>query len=88
MYKRQVLLAKIIEVGRLLDMQVTAEGIETEVHAERVAGLGCNFSQGYLFGKAIPQTSLASVVISEFADYIRQQTRGQAEVDPIDVKIA
>lgn len=86
--KAQVLLAKIIEVGRLLDMQVTAEGIETEVHAKRVAGLGCNFSQGYLFGKAIPQTSLASVVISEFADYIRHQTGGQADVDPIGVKIA
>jgi len=86
--KAQILLAKIIEVGRLLDMKVTAEGIETEIHANRVAGLGCNFSQGYLFGKAIPQTSLASVVISEFADYIHQQTGGQADVDTVKADIA
>lgn len=79
--KAHALLSKIIEVGRLLDMKVTAEGIETEAHAIRVANLGCDYSQGYLFGKAIPQTSLASVVISEFAEYIRRQTGGQADVD-------
>ncbi|MEM7635414.1 MAG: hypothetical protein AAF299_12690, partial [Pseudomonadota bacterium] len=65
--------------------KVTAEGIETETHASRVADLGCDYSQGYLFGKAIPQTSLASVVISEFAEYIRRQTGGQADVDGTDV---
>ncbi len=79
--KAQALLSKIVEVGRLLDMKVTAEGIETEDHAKRVADLGCDYSQGYLFGKAIPQTSLASVVISEFAEYIRRQTGGKADVD-------
>jgi len=79
--KAKALLAKIVDVGRMLDMKVTAEGIETEDHAVRVADLGCDFSQGYLFGKAIPQTSLASVVISEFAEYIRLQTGGQANVD-------
>ena len=79
--KARALLAKIVDVGRMLDMKVTAEGIETEEHATRVADLGCDFSQGYLFGKAIPQTSLASVVISEFAEYIRLQTGGQADVE-------
>ena len=79
--KAHALLSKIVEVGRLLDMKVTAEGIETEDHAKRVADLGCDYSQGYLFGKAIPQTSLASVVISEFAEYIRRQTGGKADVD-------
>ncbi|MGI9514817.1 MAG: putative bifunctional diguanylate cyclase/phosphodiesterase [Anderseniella sp.] len=79
--KAHALLSKIVEVGRLLDMKVTAEGIETEDHAKRVADVGCDYSQGYLFGKAIPQTSLASVVISEFAEYIRRQTGGQADVD-------
>jgi EAL domain-containing protein (putative c-di-GMP-specific phosphodiesterase class I) len=54
------LLGKIVEVGRTFNMKITAEGIETEEHAERAAYLGCDFSQGYLFGKAIPQTSLAS----------------------------
>lgn len=83
--KAHALLSKIVEVGLLLDMKVTAEGIETESHATRVADLGCDYSQGYLFGKAIPQTSLASVVISEFAEYIRRQTGGQADVDGTEV---
>ncbi len=79
--KARALLAKIVDVGRVLNMEVTAEGIETEDHAVRVAELGCDYSQGFLFGKAIPQTSLAAVVISEFAEYIRLQTGGQADVD-------
>jgi diguanylate cyclase (GGDEF)-like protein len=79
--KALALLQKIAEVGRTLNMKITAEGIETEAHATRVADLGCHYSQGYLFGKPIPQTALAAVVISEFADYINEQTGGQARVD-------
>ncbi|MEE4236892.1 MAG: bifunctional diguanylate cyclase/phosphodiesterase [Anderseniella sp.] len=79
--KALALLGKIVEVGRTFNMKITAEGIETEEHASRAAYLGCDYSQGYLFGKAIPQTALASVVISEFAEYIRRQTNGTAMVD-------
>jgi diguanylate cyclase (GGDEF)-like protein len=79
--KALALLGKIVEVGRTFNMKITAEGIETEEHAERAAYLGCDFSQGYLFGKAIPQTSLACVVISEFAEYIRRQTNGEARFE-------
>lgn len=79
--KALALLGKIVEVGRTFNMKITAEGIETEEHASRAAYLGCDYSQGYLFGKAIPQTALASVVISEFAEYIRRQTNGTAIVD-------
>jgi diguanylate cyclase (GGDEF)-like protein len=81
------LLGKIVEVGRTFNMKITAEGIETEEHAQRAAYLGCDFSQGYLFGKAIPQTSLASVVISEFAEYIRRQTNGEARFDASTVDL-
>lgn len=86
--KALALLGKIVEVGRTFNMKITAEGIETEEHAERAAYLGCDYSQGYLFGKAIPQTSLASVVISEFAEYIRCQTNGEARVDVNPARVA
>ena len=79
--KALALLRKIVEVGRSQDMKITAEGIETEAHANRVAELGCDYSQGYLFGKAIPQTELAAVVISEFADYIHELSGGHAIVE-------
>jgi predicted signal transduction protein with EAL and GGDEF domain len=79
--KALALLAKIAEVGRTLDMEITAEGIETEDHAKRVSDLGCDYSQGYLFGRPIPQVELAAVVISEFADYIRKETGGRLKVD-------
>jgi EAL domain-containing protein (putative c-di-GMP-specific phosphodiesterase class I) len=37
-----------------LGLTVTAEGVETPAQAEQLAGLGCQFAQGYLFGRPMP----------------------------------
>jgi len=37
-----------------LDLEVTAEGIETEEQRQRLLELGCAFGQGYLFGHPAP----------------------------------
>jgi EAL domain-containing protein (putative c-di-GMP-specific phosphodiesterase class I) len=34
-----------------LDMKVVAEGVETPAERDRVAELGCDLLQGYLFAK-------------------------------------
>ena len=65
--------AKVEKRAGGFDMKITAEGIETEEHARRAANLGCDYAQGFLFGRPIPQTSLAAVVITEFAEYIKTQ---------------
>jgi diguanylate cyclase (GGDEF)-like protein len=39
----------IQRLAEALDMHTTAEGIETETVAQRVAAIGCNNGQGYLF---------------------------------------
>ncbi len=41
----------IITMCQGLDLAVVAEGIETQVEAERLRALRCGFGQGYLFGK-------------------------------------
>lgn|GEM_PF-3477683 len=40
-----------VSVGAALSMRVVAEGVETEVEAEAVARLGCQWAQGFYFGK-------------------------------------
>ncbi len=37
-----------------LGMQVIAEGIETEAQHEALKALGCEFGQGFLFGRPEP----------------------------------
>jgi len=47
----EAIISTIIALGRSLDLQVIAEGVETSEQAERLRKLGCSAYQGYHFGK-------------------------------------
>ncbi|MEM9288520.1 MAG: EAL domain-containing protein [Pseudomonadota bacterium] len=44
----------MIQMGKSLNMQVVAEGIETEAHALMLRHAGCDSFQGYYFAKPLP----------------------------------
>jgi EAL domain-containing protein (putative c-di-GMP-specific phosphodiesterase class I) len=44
----------VIDVASAFDLEVVAEGVESEDQAQRLLGLGCAFGQGYLFGRPVP----------------------------------
>ncbi len=44
----------IIELARVLGMNVVAEGIETRAQYDLLLQLGCRYGQGYLFAKPMP----------------------------------
>lgn len=48
------LLGAIIQLGHALDMQVVAEGVETEAQRSQLEALGCEYFQGWLASKALP----------------------------------
>jgi EAL domain-containing protein (putative c-di-GMP-specific phosphodiesterase class I) len=41
----------IVGIGRSLEMEVLAEGVETLDQVEQLRALGCKVAQGYLFGR-------------------------------------
>jgi len=45
----------IISMAHTLGIKVIAEGIETEEQCELLTKLGCDYGQGYLFGKPVEQ---------------------------------
>jgi len=50
----EAILRAIIAMGQSLEMNILAEGIETEAQRQLLTGLGCHEAQGYLFGKPLP----------------------------------
>jgi diguanylate cyclase (GGDEF)-like protein len=51
-HRSLVIVEGLIETAHKLDMQIIAEGIETEEQADKLASLGCTLGQGYRFGHA------------------------------------
>lgn len=47
------IVSSVVGLGRSLDMDVIAEGVETEEEAEMLRKIGCTYAQGYLFGKPL-----------------------------------
>ncbi|NKN39404.1 EAL domain-containing protein [Agrobacterium sp. a22-2] len=51
--KRAILLRSIISMARDMDMEVVAEGIETEEDSAELLKMGCRLGQSYLFGAPV-----------------------------------
>jgi EAL domain-containing protein (putative c-di-GMP-specific phosphodiesterase class I) len=54
------LVRSIVEIGRSLDIEIAAEGVETMAHARLLRELGCDILQGYAFARPMPAEELES----------------------------
>lgn len=52
--KGTVLVSSIIAIATAFDIDVTAEGIETQEQHELLTQMGCNIGQGYFLGRPLP----------------------------------
>jgi diguanylate cyclase (GGDEF)-like protein len=50
----EAIVRAIIQLGQALELEVVAEGVETEGQADYLLALGCPLGQGYLFGRPQP----------------------------------
>lgn len=48
----------VVQLGHLLDMQVIAEGVETEAQRSLLMAMGCDEGQGWLFAQAMTEDAL------------------------------
>ena len=61
-HKSAEIVRSIIDLGRSLNIEIVAEGIETEQQADYLRSLHCPLGQGYLFSRPIdPEAALAMV---------------------------
>jgi EAL domain-containing protein (putative c-di-GMP-specific phosphodiesterase class I) len=53
--RRASLVRRLVDYANDQQIQVIAEGVETEAEAEAIAALGCHRAQGFYFGRPTPQ---------------------------------
>jgi EAL domain-containing protein (putative c-di-GMP-specific phosphodiesterase class I) len=52
----------VVSFARALDMQVVAEGVETQEHVDALRGLGCEYAQGFFFHRPVPPGQLGALL--------------------------
>ena len=64
----------IIEMAKVLDMKVVAEGVESDNIKESLLSLGCDIGQGFLWSKALPCAALVNFLnVFEADNVVHQQ---------------
>ncbi len=54
----------VIGAAAALEIDVIAEGVQTQAQREKLSGVGCKFAQGYLFAKAEPAAKCAASLVA------------------------
>jgi diguanylate cyclase (GGDEF)-like protein/PAS domain S-box-containing protein len=62
-WRRHALVEGIIRLARTLEVEVIAEGIESETERELLAGMGCQFGQGYLLSVPVDGDTAAAMLV-------------------------
>ncbi|EOD80896.1 diguanylate cyclase/phosphodiesterase [Grimontia indica] len=68
----------ILQLAKVLDLSVVAEGAETRPHVDTLRQLGCASAQGYYFAKPLP--------VDGWLDYLEENKRKASQSDVIRLK--
>ena len=64
--KNQAIVDIIITLAHKLDMDVVAEGIETEIHKTILKALDCEYGQGYFFAKPLKSKDATDLLTQQY----------------------
>src|SRR6266571_7367436 len=59
-HQDRAIVQTIVDIGRNMQLEVVAEGVETEAQLAHVRALGCTLVQGYLMGRPLPLAALVA----------------------------
>jgi diguanylate cyclase (GGDEF)-like protein/PAS domain S-box-containing protein len=65
-YNDRALVKMIVAMGHMLDLNVVAEGVETDGQMAILDNFGCHYYQGYLLSRPIPKTDFKDLLQAQF----------------------
>ncbi len=77
--EQQKMVGAILTMAERLGLDTLAEGVETPAERAMLARLGCGHVQGFGIARPMP--------LSETAEWIRAQTRGQRDATPVHLRV-
>lgn len=72
---QQHIVKAIKTLGNALNMQIVAEGIETREQQQVLTSIGCEYGQGYLFGKPMTAAQATDLLKLQAAKLLRDQNQ-------------
>jgi diguanylate cyclase (GGDEF)-like protein len=63
--KAMAIVNSVVALARTLDLEVTAEGVETQAQADALGKAGCHVAQGYLYGRPISEAMVTVWINAE-----------------------
>ena len=72
------ILRTITLLGRTLNLEVTAEGVETAEQASILEDMRCDHFQGYLFGRPMPMADIPGFLLGNTAQRLRREVLDDA----------
>jgi len=58
----EAIVAAVISLGKSLNLQVTAEGVETTGQVQRLREMGCEYAQGYYFAQPVAGPEIPGLI--------------------------
>ena len=56
--------ATIVSIGHILNLSVISEGVEDEAQIETLRQIGCDYIQGFVWGRPVPASEALEIVFS------------------------
>ena len=57
--------ASIISIGHILNLEVISEGVETDEQLNTLKSIGCDYIQGFIWGRPMPPEEAAKIIVEE-----------------------
>ncbi len=78
------IISSIVRMAKWLDMPVIAEGVETVGQADFLRSIGCEYIQGYLYSKPLPEEEFETLLKKTIVDTADMQAEQNFTIDAHD----